>query len=132
MIGEGSVGYDFSSMFTMFINNKLDKILSPEDILTKDEAYVMGSLKNLIGEDDDFRADLSSVIATRVINYCLTQATTKSISQDVIDRLTKLTTDAKVFTDDLKYYVIKELLNGNKPKFSKLMLNPKVAQMAIK
>jgi nucleoside-triphosphatase THEP1 len=132
MIGEGSVGYDFSSMFTMFINNKLDKILSPEDILTKDEVYVMGSLKNLIGEDDDFRADLSSVIATRVINYCLTQATTKSISQDVIDRLTKLTTDAKVFTDDLKYYVIKELLNGNKPKFSKLMLNPKVAQMAIK
>jgi nucleoside-triphosphatase THEP1 len=132
MIGEGSVGYDFSSMFTMFINNKLDKILSPEDILTKDEVYVMGSLKSLIGEDDDFRADLSSVIATRVINYCLTQATTKSISQDVIDRLTKLTTDAKVFTDDLKYYVIKELLNGNKPKFSKLMLNPKVAQMAIK
>ena len=132
MIGEGSVGFDFSSMFTMFINNKLDKILSPEDILTKDEVYVMSSLKNLIGEEDDFRADLSSVIATRIVNYSLNYAQTKSISQDIIDRLTKLTTDAKVFTDDLKYYVIKELLNGNKPKFSKLMLNPKVAQMAIK
>ncbi len=31
MIGEGSVGADFSSMFTMFINNKLDKLISPED-----------------------------------------------------------------------------------------------------
>jgi nucleoside-triphosphatase THEP1 len=132
MIGEGSVGYDFSSMFTMFINNKLDKILSPEDILTKDEGYVFGSLKSLIGEDDDFRADLSSVVATRVINYSLTQAQTKSIPQDVIDRLVKITTDCSSFTADLKYYIIKELLNGNKPKFSKLMLNPKVAQMAIK
>ena len=132
MIGEGSVGYDFSSMFTMFINNKLDKILSPEDILTKDEGYVFGSLKSLIGEDDDFRADLSSVVATRIINYSLTQAQTKSIPQDVIDRLVKITTDCSSFTADLKYYIIKELLNGNKPKFSKLMLNPKVAQMAIK
>jgi hypothetical protein len=132
MIGEGSVGYDFSGMFTMFINNKLDKILSPEDILTKDEGYVFGSLKSLIGEDDDFRADLSSVVATRIINYSLTQAQTKSIPQDIIDRLVKITTDCSSFTDDLKYYIIKELLNGNKPKFSKLMLNPKVAQMAIK
>jgi nucleoside-triphosphatase THEP1 len=132
MIGEGSVGYDFSAMFTMFINNKLDKILSPEDILTKDEGYVFGSLKSLIGEDDDFRADLSSVVATRIINYSLTQAQTKSIPQDIIDRLIKITTDCSSFTDDLKYYIIKELLNGNKPKFSKLMLNPKVAQMAIK
>jgi nucleoside-triphosphatase THEP1 len=132
MIGEGSVGYDFSAMFTMFINNKLDKILSPEDILTKDEGYVFGSLKSLIGEDDDFRADLSSVVATRIINYSLTQAQTKSIPQDVIDRLVKITTDCSSFTADLKYYIIKELLNGNKPKFSKLMLNPKVAQMAIK
>ena len=46
MIGEGSVGADFSSMFTMFINNKLDKIISPDDILNKDEAYVMGALTN--------------------------------------------------------------------------------------
>jgi len=119
-------------MFTMFINNKLDKILSPEDILTKDEGYVFGSLKSLIGEDDDFRADLSSVVATRIINYSLTQAQTKSIPQNIIDRLIKITTECSSFTDDLKYYIIKELLNGNKPKFSKLMLNPKVAQMAIK
>jgi hypothetical protein len=68
MIGEGSVGADFSSMFTMFINNKLDRIISPVDILTKDEQYVMNSLTNAVGKDDEFRADISSVIATRVIN----------------------------------------------------------------
>jgi nucleoside-triphosphatase THEP1 len=132
MIGEGSVGIDFSSMFTMFINNKLDRILTPETILTKDEDYVLGNLKSMIGEEDDYRADIASVVATRIVNYSLTQAETKSIPQDIIDRIAKLTTDCQSFTDDLKYFIIKELLSGNKPKFSKLMLNPAVAKMAIK
>ena len=50
MIGEGSVGAEFSSMFTMFINNKLDKIISPEDTLTNpNEAYVIGALTSATG-----------------------------------------------------------------------------------
>jgi hypothetical protein len=132
MIGEGSVGADFSAMFTMFINNKLDRIISPEDILTKDEAYVIGALRSMIGEDDEFRADISSVVSTRLINYALREAETKSIPQEIINRLVKLTTDCTSFTDDLSYYIVKELTNGNKQKFSKMLLNPKVAKMVIK
>jgi len=50
----------------------------------------------------------------------------------MINRLSIIATTCTSFTDDLKYYIIKELLNGNKSKFSKLMLNPTVAKMAIK
>ena len=132
MIGEGSVGDDFSSMFTMFINNKLDKIIGPEDILTKDEKYVFGALKDMIGEDDEFRADIASVVSTRVINFALTKATTESIPDAMIQRISNIVTVCDSFTDDLKYYIIKELLSGNKSKFSKLMLNPQVATMALK
>ena len=132
MIGEGSVGNDFAAMFSMFINNKLDRIISPEDILTKDEAYVVGALKSMIGEDDDFRADISSVVSTRLINFALRKADKESIPQDMINRLVKLTTDCTSFTDDLSYYIVKELTNGNKPKFSKMLLNPKVAKMVMK
>jgi nucleoside-triphosphatase THEP1 len=132
MIGEGSVGADFSSMFTMFINNKLDRIISPEDIMTKDEQYVMNSLVSAVGQDNDFRADLSSVIATRVINYSLVHASTKTVTDPMIDRLVKLTTDCKAFTDDLRYFMIKEIVNGNKLKFSKLMMNNNVVKMAVK
>lgn len=131
MIGEGSVGVDFSSMFTMFINNKLDRIISPEDTLTKDEAYVMGALTSAVGKDDDFRADISSVIATRLINYSLTMAETKSIPDPMIQRIVKLTTDCQAFTNDLRYYMIKEIVNGNKLKFSKLMMNTDVVKMAV-
>jgi nucleoside-triphosphatase THEP1 len=131
MIGEGSVGADFSSMFTMFINNKLDRIISPEDILTKDKDYVMGALTNAVGKDDDFRADISSVIATRLINYSLVQAEKSSVPAGVIDRLAVLTTECDAFTNDLRYYMVKEIVNGNKVKFSKLMQNTNVVKMAI-
>jgi hypothetical protein len=132
MIGEGSVGVDFSSMFTMFINNKLDRIISPADILTKDETHVLGSLTSAVGEGDDFRADISSVIATRIINYSLALADKTSISKPIIDRIAKLTTDCKAFTDDLRYYMVKEIVNGNKTKFSQLMMNQNVVKMAVK
>jgi hypothetical protein len=132
MIGEGSVGVDFSSMFTMFINNKLDRIISPVDILTKDEQYVMNSLTNAVGKDDDFRADISSVIATRVINYSLTLADKGAVGKPIIDRIAKLTTDCDAFTDDLRYYMVKEIVNGNKVKFSQLMMNQNVVKMAVK
>lgn len=133
MIGEGTVGPEASSLFTMFINNKLDKIIPPKEILLNpNENYVIGALNGIIGEDDDFRADLSSVIATRVINYCLMYAEKNTIGQDLVNRLVKLTTDCKSFTDDLRYYMVKEILAGNKVKFSKLMMNPAVVQMSLK
>ena len=131
MIGEGSVGTDFSSMFTMFINNKLDKMISPEDLLTKDEVYVKGALLGSVGEGDDFRADLASVIATRVINYALTVAEKGSVPKAMIDRLAKVTTEFDGFTNDLRYYMVKEIVNGNKVKFSALMADTAVVKMAI-
>lgn len=132
MIGEGSVGPDFASMFTMFINNKLDKIIGPKDIFEKDEQYVLNTLKHAIGEGDDFRADLSSVVATRIVNYGLTYAEKNSVTKAMTDRIIKLTTECDSFTDDLRYYVIKELINGNKIKFAPLMMNANVVKMSVK
>jgi hypothetical protein len=132
MIGEGSVGNDFASMFTMFINNKLDKIIGPKDIFEKDEQYVLNTLKSAIGTDVDFRADLSSVVATRIVNYGLTHAEKNPITKVMTDRIIKLTTDCDSFTDDLRYYIIKELINGNKVKFAPLMMNSNVVKMSVK
>jgi hypothetical protein len=50
----------------------------------------------------------------------------------VINRLIKLTTDCEGFNDDLKYYIIKELIGNHKVKFAKLLNNVQVAKMAMK
>jgi len=49
----------------------------------------------------------------------------------MINRLVKLTTDCDAFTNDLRYYMIKEIVNGNKNKFAKLMMVNSVVKMAV-
>lgn len=130
-IGEGSVGSEFASLFTLFINNKLDKLITPQDMLTKDEKYVKSVLNGVIGENNSYRADIASTLATRLVNFSLNYATTNSIPDPMISRISMLVTD-EIFGTDLNYYVIRTILNGNKSKFSKLMMDPKVIQMSVK
>ena len=85
MIGEGSVGEEFSSMFTMFINNKLDKLISPQDLLTHtDEKYILGELRTCIGKDDTYRADIASALATRLANYSVVYSKENTVSQKLL------------------------------------------------
>ena len=130
-MGEGSVGSEFASLFSLFINNKLDKLISPEDIMTKDEKYIKGYLNSTIGEGTDYRGDIASTLATRVVNYNLYYAQNNSVGNDIIDRLSYLITE-NIFGMDLNYYVIRTILNGNKTKFSKLLMNSEVIKMAVK
>jgi hypothetical protein len=126
MIGEGSVGAEFASMFNMFINNKLDKLLSPEKIMLDDnEDYILGSLKSSIGKDDKYRADIASTISTRIINFSLNYSKDNKIEKKYIDRVIKLIT-SELFTNDLKYNIVKKIYNGNPSKFQMLTLNPSV------
>ena len=133
MIGEGSVGPEVSSLFTMFINNQMDKIIPPHEVLTNiNESYVIGALNSVIGAGDNFRADISSVMATRIINYCLVHAQEKSVPDAMVNRMIRLLTDCDSFSDDLKYFMVKEIVNGNKTKWQKLMMNAQVVKMAVK
>ena len=132
MIGEGSVGDTFASMFTTFINNKLDKLVTPHDLLTHDnEQYILNELRSCIGKDDNYRADIASTLATRLSNYSLVYAKENKITQKVTDRLIALCTK-DYFTNDLKYMIVRTIFNGNKQKFNKMMMNPEIIKMTIK
>lgn len=132
MIGEGSVGDAFASMFTTFINNKLDKLVTPKDLLGHDnEQYILGELRSCIGKDDTYRADIASTLATRLGNYAVVYSKSNTITQKVTDRLKSLCT-LDYFTDDLKYLVVRTIFNGNKSKFNKLMMIPEIIKMTMK
>ena len=119
-------------MFTTFINNKLDKLVTPKDMLLHDnEPYVIGEIRSCIGVGPQYRADIASVLATRLINYTIHYAENNVINQKVTDRLIRYATD-DIFTNDLKYIIIKKIINANKQKFQKLMLNADVVKMAMK
>ena len=132
MIGEGSVGLEFSTLFTMFINNKLDKIISPKDILFHtSEEYVMNTLKGVIGKGKEYRADIASTIATRIVNYSLFVAEDTKVEKSTIDRISKLITE-DVFSNDIKYQVVKQIYNGNPSKFKLMTLNKDLIKFVMK
>lgn len=131
MIGEGSVGAEFATMFTMFINNRLDKIITPEKVMSTDDwSSVKGQLTTVIGKEESYRADIASVITRRLINYNLLNADKNSVNQKILDRLSELMTDS-MFTNDLKYTMVREIINGNRTKFQKLLMNPDIVKMTV-
>jgi hypothetical protein len=132
MIGEGCVGPEFTTAFTMFIHNKLDKLISPQDILTHEkEDYVVKTLKGIIGKDKNYRADLASLLAIRIINYSLYYSKENKIEKSIIDRLALLMNE-EIFAIDLKYRIVKEIYNGNTNAFKSLMLNKTLLKFLTK
>tara|TARA_Y100001938_G_scaffold147186_1_gene227828 strand:+ start:3936 stop:5210 length:1275 start_codon:yes stop_codon:yes gene_type:complete len=132
MIGEGSVGEEFASLFTVFINNKLDRLITPKDLLTHDdEKYIVGQLTSCIGKEDSYRADIASTLATRLANYAVVYSKENTIKQKITERLIKLCTE-DYFSNDLKYLVVRTIFNGNKQKFNKFMMNPDIIKMTLK
>ena len=131
MIGEGSVGSEFASMFTMFINNRLDKIVTPKELLTdQDESKIINRLKSSIGTGDSYRADIASILATRLANYSIVYSKENSVTADIVNRLEKLCTE-DYFTNDLKYLVVRTIYNGARQKFNKLMMKPQIIKMTM-
>ena len=134
MIGEGSVGNEFTTLFTMFINNKLDKIISPETIMTHEsDEYILNTLKGIIGkrDGDKYRADLASILATRITNFSSFYAKNNKVEKIYIDRLAFLMNE-DVFANDLKYKVVKSIYNGDQSKFKTLMLNKTLIKFLTK
>ena len=132
MIGEGSVGEEFASMFTIFINNKLDKLITPKDLLThENEAHILGELGTCVGKGDTYRADIASTLATRLANYAVVYSKEKTVTQKITDRLITLCTK-DYFSNDLKYLVVRTIFNGNKQKFNKFMMNAEIIKMTLK
>jgi hypothetical protein len=131
MVGEGSVGPEFSSMFTMFINNKLDKMISPQHIIEQDEKYVLNSLKSIVGKDDNYRADLASTLSTRIVNYLDLFAKENPVEKTVVDRISKIVNE-KIFANDICYNMVKSIYNNNPGKFKSMMLDKNLVSYIMK
>jgi len=130
LIGEGSVGDIFSTQFVLFINNKMDKIISPSNIFTQDESYVLGTLKSLVGKnksEDAYRADIACVISTRITNYLGVFAKDNPITKEILDRMNNMV-DQEIFSNDVCYNLIKDVYNSHKSKFKGLLLYPKLVK----
>jgi len=129
MLGEGSVGEEFASMFTIFINNKLDQLVTPMDMLLKDNS-ILSKVQSCIGSGENYRADIAAILAIRLANYSVVYSKDNTITKKIIDRLIELI-KGDFFSVDLKYRIVSIIIEGNKNKFAKLLIDPEVVKWTL-
>jgi hypothetical protein len=132
MIGEGSVGPEFASMFSMFINNKLDKLVDVRKVLfDENEESAIRALKSNVGTGDNYRADIASTLTTRLINNVVYFAKDNKVEKSLIDRIGKIVTE-DILNNDLKYHLVKSIYGSDQKKFSTLALNKDLVKYILK
>ena len=130
-IGEAAVGPEITTMFTSFIHNRLDKMVSPQEILDTNTAFdsVKEKITDLVKTGNDYRADLGYVLTTRLINHMLHTVQTKDITPKFIERVKDLIT-SECLGSDLKFVFAKKVLNSNQ-KYNVLMLEDSVVDVIL-
>lgn len=118
MIGDGSVGNEFTSIFTTFINNKLDRLITPENIIKQDEQYVFNTLKSLIGSGEKYRADIASTLGMRLVNYL--EYTKEPITKEVVARVATVI-KSNIFGPDMSYSAVKSIYTARPKDFAPLI-----------
>lgn len=133
LLGEGSVGPEFSTSFTLFVNNKLDRVPSPQQIVeTKTHDGAIQKIRECVGKVDTatYKQNIASVLSTRIINYMDKMINEKSFKKkETVERISEII-KADVFSGDINFNLVKSL-NARK-QFAALVEDPKIVKIVSK
>ena len=119
-------------LFTQFISNKLDKLISPEELVLGEWDSVKRKLKSQLYDDDNYRADIANVITTRFINFSSNWLENKKDIKVIIDRILDIIdSDKQLLSEDLLFSLVKTLNIQYPRQCSRMILNPKIAKQLM-
>jgi hypothetical protein len=114
-------------IFSVFINNELDKLISPKDIFEKSWNYVGRKLTEAINKDGNYRASVASMMATRIVNYIDAYFDKPGyVSAPVMERLEEMF-EHKSFPEDLLFFIVKSVVSRHKKQAIRLLQNPEIS-----
>ena len=125
------------SLFTSFIANKLDKLVTPEDMLMKKWDTVKEDIEKCVYEKEDYHPEIAAVLNTRLLNYSVNYLKDGNKADVVCNRLLDLidnsnsSTDKHLFSEDLIFSIIKTIVAKFPAKTNKLLLNPAVRKKIL-
>lgn len=125
------------SLFTSFIANKLDKLVTPEDMLMKKWDTVKEDIEKCVYEKEDYHPEIAAVLNTRLLNYSVNYLKEGNKADVVCNRLLDLidnsnsSTDKHLFSEDLIFSIIKTIVAKFPAKTNKLLLNPAVRKKIL-
>lgn len=114
--GQGCVGEHFSGMFTTFIQNKLDKLPNPKDLIFGKLENSISLLMDICGDytKDKYHQATASVVAKRLVNFAIYGNHEKwgKEENNTFIELMKL----NCFAEDLKLYMARQLASTEAEK----------------
>lgn len=125
------------SLFTSFIANKLDKLVTPEDMLMKKWDTVREDIEKCVYEKEDYHPEIAAVLNTRLLNYSVNYLKDGNKADVVCNRLLDLidnsnsSTEKHLFSEDLIFSIIKTIVAKFPAKTNKLLLNPAVRKKIL-
>ena len=121
------------TLFTTFIAQKLDKLVSPSDMLMQNWETVEPKIYDCVYDNGRFRTEIAAILSTRLLNYMLYYFSQKGVKENVVqDRLLDfIDNPRKLFSDDLLFFTIKTVMSKYPTKTTKLMLNTKIRNKII-
>lgn len=123
------------SNFTLFIHNKLDKLITPEKLVHGKWKDVVKDLEKTIGDLDssDYRADIAAAITFRLVNYTLIEFEKKGTNgTPFVDRILEIVNhDKTILAMDLVYALANRLFKKHATRVSKLLSDDKFKGMLL-
>ena len=118
------------NLFTMFVANKLDKLVTPEEMVTKNWSHLKSDLEKCLYDGEQYRADIASILTTRFLNYVNILFDKKGgKTDDVVKRILEFIDEKNekiLLSEDLIFNMIKTLAIKYPTRTKKLMANPKI------
>lgn len=123
-LGMGSLPSEHITMFANFIKNGLDKLASPEELLTWDIKKSIAELKNTIKEGSAKRQDIAAIITKRLLNYALVNE--NAYTKDMVKNYGEIL-ESGYLSVDLCIISMKKLCT--RPKFKDLVVRPALMKL---
>ena len=122
------------NLFTTFINNKLDRLIQPKDMIELKWDTLEPKMKNCVYDNGQFRPEIASVLTIRFMNYVLHLFGTKGgIKESVVyDRILEIVeNDEMLFSEDLIFHLVKSLVTKYPGRTGKLLMNAKIRNKIV-
>lgn len=134
--GDGSVGNAFTDHFITFVNNKMDLLPHPKELVKMDPEKSLPLLNQVCGNyrtKDAYNPATASIMASRITNYVIYADHDKwgrDENQKIINMILH-----NCFSEDLKFYMARQFMSDRaKQQSSKLQLitmHPEIVKMML-
>lgn len=129
ILGDACLDENTVSSFIAFVNQNLEKLISPEEILDADnfDRKVLAPIEKLV-KKDALRVDILSTLATRMVNHLLLLPT--DLKQHQVNNL-KAFIKIDFIPNDIRLAMAQDMVASAKPSLQAILQDAEIGQLLL-